>query len=72
MKILNINRWTFALVIPVVLFAGVISLNELGPFYKTNTTIPAEIIKRVYATGKKGDRIEITIKTAEGKEYWLN
>ncbi len=48
-----------------------ISFNKLDPFYKTNSTIPAKIIHLVYATGKSGARIEVTVETINGEQFWF-
>ncbi len=60
----------FSVVIFIVFFA--LGFDKIDPFYKTETTINAKIIKRIYATGKSGARIEITLKTNSGKIYWFN
>ena len=60
----------FAIIVLVISFS--IGFNEIDPFYKTNTTIPAKIIHKIHATGKSGARIEITVKTNDGEEYWFN
>ena len=70
---MNPNRRLAILLFIVILIASVtIGFNEIDPFYETNTTIPATIVHKVYATGKTGGRIEFTIRTNDGKEYWFN
>lgn len=66
------NKLIITFIPTVILAASLIGINGIDPFYKTKSTIPAKIIKRIHATGKTGARIEISIKTVEGKEYWFN
>ena len=70
---MNANIRVVIMFFVALLIASVtIGFNEIDPFFDTKTTVPATIIHKVYATGKTGGRIEITVKTNNGKKYWFN
>jgi hypothetical protein len=56
----------------VILGAVVIGFDSIDPAYRTNEYMQATVTKRVYATGKSGARVEITVKTEEGDSFWFN
>lgn len=55
----------------VIIGAGLVGFDKLDPYYETEKFIPARIVRLVHGVGKTRPRIEVTIKTDDGKEHWF-
>jgi hypothetical protein len=55
----------------MILGLSVVGLQSLDPAYRTESYIPATIVKKVYGTSKSGSHVEVYVETSEGVSYWF-